>query len=258
MASQVKNVFSRKWLNFPFDPTFQKQWFLERYGWTLEELKRFVKGKTILDAGCGVGWFAEWMADLGAKKVVAVDFCDFTKTLENDYNLIYLCADITNFSFDEKFDWINCDQVIHHTEKPHETFKHLTSHLKGRGLMTVYVYRKKGMIREGVDCLLRSVTTCNHYLCLVASTFLTGLGFLLSKINLRFQRAFYWNVMKCFWNDSFSFGHNVMVNYDWYAPKYAYRFTAYDFIGWFKNMKILKWNSSKSGYSIRAMRINLW
>ncbi|HCR15865.1 MAG TPA: hypothetical protein DIU35_00135 [Candidatus Latescibacteria bacterium] len=36
------------------------------------------------------------------------------------------------------------------------------------------------------------------------------------------QRFVYWHIFKCYWNESLDFDTNVMTNFDWYRPKYAY------------------------------------
>jgi len=52
------------------------------------------------------------------------------------------------------------------------------------------------------------------------------------------QRFVYWNVMKCFWNGDYDFETNVIVNFDWYHPHYAYRHTVDEVRGWFDELGI--------------------
>jgi len=43
------------------------------------------------------------------------------------------------------------------------------------------------------------------------------------------QRFIYWNFLKCFWKDDWSFELNQSTNYDWYAPSNAKRFSKSEF-----------------------------
>ena len=47
------------------------------------------------------------------------------------------------------------------------------------------------------------------------------------------QRFVYWNVLKCFWNEDYDFETNVIVNFDWYHPKYAFRHEPEEVRAWF-------------------------
>jgi len=52
------------------------------------------------------------------------------------------------------------------------------------------------------------------------------------------QRFFYWNVMKCFWNEDYDLVTNTVVNFDWYHPKYASRHTPQEVESWFKQHRL--------------------
>jgi hypothetical protein len=43
------------------------------------------------------------------------------------------------------------------------------------------------------------------------------------------QRFIYWNFIKCFWNQGHGFEASKLINYDWYAPSNAFRYTADEF-----------------------------
>lgn len=62
------NTFSRTQLDSANGTTQSRDTFLEKTGWRLEELR----GKAVLDAGCGMGRFAEVCAEAGAD-VYAID-----------------------------------------------------------------------------------------------------------------------------------------------------------------------------------------
>ena len=121
--------------------------------------------------------------------------------------------------------------------------------LKKGGLFTVYVYKRKFWLREFFDCFIRTLTVPNHWFCLLVSMFLTGLGGVLSRINLKFQRAVYWNVVKCFWNGELGWRLSLSGNYDWYRPEYAYRYSPLEILRWFYGMRLISLDISNSGIS---------
>jgi len=59
----------------------------------------------------------------------------------------------------EFFDFIGCDQVIHHTPDTRLALHNLLRHLAPGGLLAFYVCRKKGAIREFCDDFIRERTT---------------------------------------------------------------------------------------------------
>ncbi len=80
-----------------------------------------VNGKRVLDAGCGPGIWAEWLADRGAR-VVAADvtpaFVDLTRRRLGDRAEVFL-ADLTQplpFADDETFDLVLCALVLDYLE----------------------------------------------------------------------------------------------------------------------------------------------
>jgi len=52
------------------------------------------------------------------------------------------------------------------------------------------------------------------------------------------QRLFYYNFVKCFWNDAFDYETNNMVNFDWYHPHNAWQHTDDEVIGWVKALGV--------------------
>src|SRR5207244_4364503 len=101
-------------------------------------------------------------------------------------NLHLLQADLTKLPFRHGFfDYIACDQVIHHTPDTETSFQSLVPFLSANGEMAVYVYKKKGPVREFCDDYLR-----DHYSkaspeeCYEFSRRMTLLGKTLSDLKL--------------------------------------------------------------------------
>jgi len=141
---QVEESYSSKWRIFEDvafserDMEFQYNWYISRFGFKNEEgLKKFLESKScILDAGCGVGKAIGWFSNFSRGKVFGVDISADTISIAYKHygmrpNVHFIQADIRNLPFKrEIFDYISCDQVIHHTPDPEATFDHLVKFLR--------------------------------------------------------------------------------------------------------------------------------
>lgn len=283
---QTVQSFGDKWDKHRYykDHTrrFYTEWYLARFGFgTVDGLKKFLSDKRfILDAGTGAGRDAANFAEASSSTVFGVDTA--WHALSNAgaqpnrpaVNLVH--ADVNRLPFpDEFFDFINCDQVIHHTPDPPLTFKNLTKKLKKGGELTTYVYRKKSVIREFTDDYIRdrikdesfekalevceAITKMGKAFADIKATVtleedIPVLG--ITKGTYDVQRFMHWHVMKCFWNDEFDFFTNNVVNADWYHPVYCFRYTPEEFRAWFaQGWEIVAWDEQEAGISCRARKV---
>jgi len=162
--------------------------------------------------------------------------------------LIFIRGDIANTCFkQETIDFINCDQVIHHTEDPQKTLIHFNEILSQKGIITLYVYAKKAVPRELVDDYFRDLckkVSKDELWDLSAQ--LTELGKTLSDLKITIkcpdipllnikggeidlQRFVYWNFIKIFWNEQLGHHNSLLTNYDWYSPANAFRYNENEF-----------------------------
>ncbi len=109
-------------------------------GWAPE----WMRGKLILDAGCGAGRFADVMAECGADVVAcdlssAVEACretslDPTNAHPDRGAVTVIQADLTALPFKpESFDAIHCAGVIQHTHDPDLVMRSMVRYLKPGG-----------------------------------------------------------------------------------------------------------------------------
>ncbi|NUP10439.1 MAG: class I SAM-dependent methyltransferase [Polyangiaceae bacterium] len=285
-GDQTVQSFGDKWDQHRYykDHTrrFYTEWYLARFGFgTVDGLKSFLADKRfILDAGTGAGRDAANFAENSGSTVFGVDTA--WHALSNAgaqpnrpaVNLVH--ADVNRLPFpDEFFDFINCDQVIHHTPNPPVTFKNLGKKLKKGGELTTYVYRKKSVIREFTDDYVRErIKDQSFEKALEVCEAITKMGKAFSdlKANVTIeedipilgitkgtydvQRFLHWHVMKCFWNDEFDFFTNNVVNADWYHPVYCFRYTPEEFRAWFaEGWEIVAWDEQEAGISCRARKV---
>ncbi len=268
--TQTNDSFSEKWVKLDKESTtngiedFQKKWLLDLYGFkTIEGLKLFLSDKkTIIDAGCGLGYKSAWLAELAPHATVfGIDFSEAAyvaaKRYKNLSNLYFFRGDIANLPFKKgTLDFILCDQVIHHTENPEATFAHLSSLLSENGKFACYVYAKKALPRELVDDYFRKEThNLSHEEMWKFSDQLTQLGETLSKLNIKFtspdipalgikggeydiQRFIYWNFLKCFYREDWTKQENDSCNFDWYSPSNAERYSPDEFKAWANKLNL--------------------
>ncbi|MHC4753111.1 MAG: class I SAM-dependent methyltransferase [Planctomycetota bacterium] len=97
--------------------------------------RRYVKGKRVLDAGCGAGYGSQIMLDAGAKKVIGIDIDkDALVYAKSHYNGKFLNMDITNMKFKKNsFDVVVSFEVIS-VSFWQEAIDEIKRVLKNRGL----------------------------------------------------------------------------------------------------------------------------
>jgi SAM-dependent methyltransferase len=151
------NTFAKAQLDSANGTTRSRDTLEEKTGWPLASLR----GLRVLDAGCGMGRFAEFCADAGAD-VHAVDLSSAVeaaaRNLGHRANLSFYQADIMNLPFaDGSFDAIYSLGVLHHTTNTRRAFLSLIRLLKPGGRIAIWVYSTKLRLMFGGE-LLRMVT----------------------------------------------------------------------------------------------------
>lgn len=284
---QTKDAFSKKWSLSNYESSdftkalaFQKKWYLSLYGFESEkELALYLRPfKFILDAGSGQGGKAAWFAQLSpSTTIVATDISDSIIAASEYYkhydNMVFIQCDIADMSFfpNNYFDYVSCDQVIHHTKIPPKTFKELVRVTRINHDISCYVYRKKALPRELLDDYFREFNKqLTHDDIMELSKQLTELGCILSKIKkviefpsipllgieggkMTVQRFLYWNFIKCYWNKELGKDTSILTNYDWYSPSQAFRYSEQDFRSWIEqeNLDEVHFHSEQACYSGR-------
>jgi ubiquinone/menaquinone biosynthesis C-methylase UbiE len=282
---QTNESFTGKWQMFEKENNtaaveqMQKEWYLKLYGFDDEsKLGVFLQDKkVILDAGCGTGFKSAWLASLSPSSlVIGMDSSESVLAAAKKYsqykNLFFVQGDIAATAIKQQsVDYINCDQVIQHTENPETTFAHLSYLLKPGGQFACYVYAKKALPRELVDDYFRTAThTIPAAKMWEMSKQLTQLGKSLSELNVKFtspdipllgikggeydiQRFIYWNFLKCFWKEEWGEALSASTNFDWYAPSNAKRFTKEEFdnMGVINNLTAVYTHSEEACHTAR-------
>jgi ubiquinone/menaquinone biosynthesis C-methylase UbiE len=152
----IRKSFSQEWSIFDYDA--DKTW-----GWTLQERKEVflgdvqfkpenLRGRRMLDAGCGNGTLTAALSDFGME-IVGLDlndglgraYANRDKYAKNAAKLVqYIQGNIVNPPLREgAFDLIYSSGVIHHTPNSKDAFTSLVKLTKKGGRLYVWVYGKR-------------------------------------------------------------------------------------------------------------------
>ncbi len=155
--NNILKSFSEEWNIFDYDD--DKTW-----GWKIDERKKVfiddmglesaqLKGKLLLDAGCGNGSMTSALSDFGME-VIGFDIHmglgkaheNKTKFAKNGNQIHFVQGNLFSPPFKkESFDLIYCSGVIHHTPNSRETFEKILPLTKKDGRAYFWVYKKRGL-----------------------------------------------------------------------------------------------------------------
>jgi 2-polyprenyl-3-methyl-5-hydroxy-6-metoxy-1,4-benzoquinol methylase len=145
------------------DGSDTQRWIVERNGFASPSdfADHLTCKKRILDAGCGNGRVTALLRmlapepaevvgiDLVAADVARANFKDVPRTHFETRDLL---GDLNGLG---QFDFIYCQEVLHHTANPEQGFRNLRDLLSPGGELAVYVYKQKAPVREFVDDFVR-------------------------------------------------------------------------------------------------------
>jgi SAM-dependent methyltransferase len=267
----TKQSFLDKWTHneaLAFGETLREgseiqNWILTRNGFlSRTELASFLEGKRrILDAGCGNGRVTALLRECSpAAEIVGIDAVSAeiaSRNLSSYKNVRVLSKDLLSDLRDlGQFDFIYCQEVLHHTADPQRAFSNLAALLDPGGELAVYVYRKKAPAREFNDDYIRErISGLSYEEAMAVCRQITAFGKAVAEKNVTVQvpavdvleipageysaqRLIYHFFMKCFWNSNLSFEENAAINYDWYHPQLSSRHTLEEVRTWFSDLKL--------------------
>ena len=293
MGDTIKS-FRNKWeqnKTLAFEETLREgsdlfSWILGRNGFSsAEEMRTYLKNKRrILDAGCGNGRVTALLRRYAPKEAEIVAFDIVSTGIARENLQAYgLSGGVNFFEKDllgdlsdlDKFDFIYCQEVLHHTPDPEKAFLNLRTLLSSAGEMAIYVYKVKAPVREFVDDYVRGkISDLDYPEAIRACEQITALGKVLSEYGITLkaprvdvlgieegtydlQRFIYHFFMKCFWNPDLTFQENAAINYDWYHPKIASRHSVEEVRGWFERagLKIVHEHVDLYGITMRGRAV---
>ncbi|MFA6587813.1 MAG: methyltransferase domain-containing protein [Patescibacteria group bacterium] len=137
--------FAFEWKNIYQENNFEKQNFLHFIGphITANDLK----GKTVVDIGCGSGRFTKQAVVCGANIAFGTDLGESVEVAyemtKGDEHICIIQADIYCMPFFEIFDYAYSIGVLHHLPQPQVGFSSLVKLLKSGGQMIIWVYNRR-------------------------------------------------------------------------------------------------------------------
>jgi len=252
---------------------------------SISELKKILAGpKKILNAGCGVAW-SEYLFnyDMDAERHcvdVSLSVEAAHKRTRYMHNVSVSQASIFELPYkNEVFDVVYSLGVLHHTPDPRKAFRALVKKVKQGGVLGIYIYNIKPLLRESADKHIREHTTAMGYgECMEFSKKISRLGKSLSRIKepltieddidlLGIKRGrysvhqfVYEHFLKCWYSDKSDIEYADLANQDWYHPYYASHHSREEVTGWFKKEKmrnikcIVPRGWERSGYFISGIK----
>ena len=285
---QTEQVFGFKWHQrdtFESEASLQmmQRWSNERYRGAAEWFPPRGQPYTVLDAGCGAAYtglqyfrpILDRIHYLGADISAAVDVAH-PRMREAGANAAFIQCDLTRLPLPKaSLDAIFSEGVLHHTDSTHGALLSLAPLLKPGGLFMFYVYRRKGPIREFTDDYIRekmqSMTPEEGW---KAMKPISRLGKLLGELDIEIdvperidlldmdagrinlQRFFYWHILKCFYRPEYTLDEMNHINFDWFAPKNAFRQSPDEVRAWCgeAGLEILRERVEEAGITVVARK----
>lgn len=204
--------------------------FQNRIDFSLQQLK----GKIVLDAGCGMGRFAEVAAKYGAT-VIGIDYSFAVDAAFGNIgqlpNVHLVQADVFKPPFaPETFDFIYSFGVLHHTPDCETAFKRLPPLLKKGGKISIFVYSSYNKAIVYTSAFWRFFTTrlpkkLLYLLCHIAVPL-----YYLYKIPVigNIGKMLFVIPMIPDWR------WRVLDAFDWYSPRFQSKHTHAQVFRWFK------------------------
>lgn len=244
------NTFSKSQLDSANGTTRSRDAFEEKTGWKLSSLR----GQRVLDAGCGMGRFAEVCAAAQAE-VHAIDLSSAVvaaaRNLKHYPNASFYQADIMNLPFaDGSFDAIYSLGVLHHTPDTRKAFLSLTRLLRPGGRIAIWVYSTRLRLTMAGGEILRTFTPrLSKGVLLKASRVAVPLYHLhrlplIGKATTALLPTSMNPDPEWRWLDTF----------DWYSPRYQWKHSYPEVEGWFREAGLTDIVREPFPVSVRGVR----
>lgn len=154
---RVRKSFSKEWRIHKYKTT--KTWRLrtrDRKNKFMSQMNisnpEVLRGKILLDGGCGNGELTLLLSDFGMITVGVDISTSIFKAYENNEKkdkVFFVQGDLMNPPFEKNtFDYIYSDGVFHHTTNTKYTFNKVAPLIKKRGKMWVWLYHTKDLIQR--------------------------------------------------------------------------------------------------------------
>jgi trans-aconitate methyltransferase len=117
-----------------------------RYGALLAVIRRFERGGSILDAGCGDGVLEEQLSRCSESRIVGIDYSQSAIDAANARrlpNCEFICSDYRGFQPRERFSVIVFNEALYYVEDYLATVEHLSGFLVEDGVLIVSMFETR-------------------------------------------------------------------------------------------------------------------
>lgn len=220
-----------------------------------------LKGKLVLDVGCGMGRFAEVATRWGAR-VVGIDLSAAAEVAAKNLaerEFVAFQADVFALPFaPESFDVIYSIGVLHHTPDCEAAVKTLEKYLKPGGVLAVWLYSGYNKWYRFSDMYRRFTSKMKpktlHGILKIAVPVIYNVEQGLRHVPLvgppvagTLHHVFPVNRQK---NPE----ARVLDTFDWYSPKYQSKHTYEQVFRWYRDMGMQEMNIGETAIAVRARK----
>lgn len=202
-----------------------------------------LRGRTVLDAGCGGGRFVELLAAHGVRVVgMDIDLAGLRQArlaLGDDPNIELVQANLYRLPFRPgAFDFILSVGVLHHAPDPRAAFLELVPRIKKGGRIAIWVYPSS--IRTPLSDLLRPFTTRipPRALLWLGWVVTASYGPLLKVPRLKGKLQSLLYRARLPWHDDLQWRVHSFV--DWYGPPYQFKYSPDEVERWFADAGLVE------------------
>ena len=228
-ASVSDAGFDERWRKHPApQPTPIEQWVAK----TGLPLTRIV-GKTVFDAGCGIGRYCRFLTEHGAHAVgVDISLSGLAAAQANAPSAELYQADLTKLPFaDEVFDYAVSIGVLHHLPSTEAGFREVARTVRRGGELAVWVYTNPVLEEKWrlcVDFLHEVTRACPP----------EALYSIISRYAVPIRDAYHpeWGPVQQILRPAYNPSNEQCISdmFDWHTPQYRWYHTAEELKGWFE------------------------
>ena len=223
--------------------------FQAKTGFTPEDLR----GKTVLDVGCGMGRFSDVASRWGAN-VVGIDLSRAVESAQRNIgsrpNVTIAQANVFALPFrEESFDCIFSIGVLHHTPDTKAAFDRLPKLLRPGGTIAIWLYEKH-RVKWGFSDFYRRFTPR------LPKRFLHAISYGAVPLYYAYKipvlgLAIHWVLPA---GDHPKARWRVLDTFDWYSPTYQWKHTYPEVRGWFAEHGLVDVSDLQVPVAVRGRR----
>lgn len=269
VQQETAENFGQQWLEFDHVADHHEKQFLD---WIAPVTSDFVRGKTVIEGGCGKGRHTRLIGEWSAKAVIGVDLSVAVEAAYRNTkdlpNVHIIQADIYQLPLKKTFDYAFSVGVLHHLPNPRAGFASLVKTLQPGGAISAWVYglENNGWIVNFVNPLREHITSKLPMRALYWLSYLpTLILWLPLKLvyqplaNTRLKRFLFYADYLCY-IARFPFREIHNIVHDHLTAPVAFYISRQEFAEWFKDANAerveLHWHNKNSWRGLGYIKAN--